>query len=91
MLGITSERFPKGGALALAVIGASGSFATAISGPIMGRISDHYGVTQANPALAGQVLAVWALLPCALLVVFGLIYLSDRAKGGYQVERIQHS
>jgi MFS family permease len=89
MLGITSERFPRGGALALAVIGASGSFATAISGPIMGRISDYYGVTQANPELAGKVLAVWALLPVALFVIFGLIYLADRAKGGYRVEQIQ--
>jgi MFS family permease len=89
MLGITSERFPKTGALGLAVIGGSGSFATAISGPIMGMISDHYGVTQANPELAGKVLAVWALLPVALFAIFGLIYLSDRAKGGYRIEQIQ--
>jgi MFS family permease len=89
MLGITSERFPRTGAMGLAVIGGSGSFATAISGPIMGMISDHYGVTQANPELAGQVLAVWALLPVALFVIFGTIYLSDRAKGGYRVEQIQ--
>jgi MFS family permease len=90
MLGITSERFPRAGALGLAVIGASGSFATAISGPIMGRISDHYGVTQDKPELAGQVLAVWAILPLVLFVIFGLFYLSDRAKGGYRVEQIQH-
>jgi MFS family permease len=88
MLGITSERFPRSGALGLAVIGATGSFATAISGPIMGRISDYYGVTQANPELAGKVLAVWALLPVALFIIFGAIYLMDRAKGGYRVENI---
>jgi MFS family permease len=88
MLGITSERFPRTGALGLAVIGGSGSFATAISGPIMGMISDRYGVTQANPELAGQVLAVWALLPLVLFVIFGAIYLMDRAKGGYRVESI---
>ena len=51
-------------------------------------ISDHYGVTQANPELAGKVLAVWALLPVALFVIFGAIYLMDRAKGGYRVENI---
>jgi MFS family permease len=90
MLGITSERFPRTGALGLAVVGASGSFATAIAGPIMGRISDHYGVTEANPELAGQVLAVWAFLPVALFVIFGAIYLNDRAKGGYRVERLGH-
>jgi MFS family permease len=89
MLGITSERFPKGGALALAVIGATGSFATAISGPIMGRISDHYGVTQENPTMAGKVLAWWALLPLGLVVIFGAIYLRDKAAGGYRVEKIR--
>jgi MFS family permease len=88
MLGITSERFPKGGALALAVVGASGSFATAISGPIMGRISDYYGVTAENPAMAGKVLAWWALLPLALCVIFGAIYMRDKAEGGYRVEKI---
>jgi MFS family permease len=89
MLGITSERFPKGGALALAVVGASGSFATAISGPIMGRISDYYGVTAENPAMAGKVLAWWALLPVALCVIFGAIYMRDKASGGYRVEKIR--
>jgi MFS family permease len=88
MLGITSERFPRTGALGLAVIGGSGSFATAISGPIMGMISDRYGVTQANPEMAGQVLAVWALLPVTLFVVFGALYLRDKAAGGYRVEQI---
>jgi hypothetical protein len=38
MLGITSERFPRGGALALAVIGGTGSISTALAGPIMGAI-----------------------------------------------------
>jgi MFS family permease len=88
MLGITSERFPKGGALLLAIIGASGSFATAISGPIMGRISDSLGVTAQSPERAGEVLAWWALLPVALFFIFGAIYLRDRAAGGYRVERI---
>jgi hypothetical protein len=43
MLGITSERFPAGGALLLAIIGASGSFSTAIAGPVMGWINETYG------------------------------------------------
>ena len=88
MLGITSERFPRGGALALAIIGATGSFATAIAGPVMGRISDSLGVTAQNPERAGEVLAWWALLPVTLIVIFGLIYLRDKAAGGYRVERI---
>ena len=43
MLGITSERFPRTGALGLAIIGGTGSFATAIAGPVMGRLNDMYG------------------------------------------------
>lgn len=80
MLGITSERFPRGGALLLAIIGASGSFSTAIAGPVMGWISETYGTE--------RVLAYWALLPCVLVVIVGGIYLYDRNRGGYAVEKL---
>lgn len=80
MLGMTSERFPAGGALLLAIIGASGSISTAVAGPIMGWINDTYG--------AEAVLPTWAILPAILFGVFALIYLSDRATGGYRVERL---
>ena len=80
MLGMTSERFPAGGALLLAIIGASGSISTAVAGPPMGWINDTYG--------AEAVLPTWAILPAILFGVFALIYLSDRATGGYRVERL---
>jgi MFS family permease len=80
MLGITSERFPRGGALLLAIIGATGSFSTAIAGPVMGLINDRYG--------ANRVLSIWAALPIVLAVIFTGIYLSDRLRGGYRVEHI---
>ena len=80
MLGITSERFPRGGALLLAIIGASGSFSTAMAGPIMGWISEMYG--------ASRVLAYWALLPTTLALVFGGIYAYDGIRGGYAVEKL---
>ena len=80
MLGITSERFPRGGALLLAIIGATGSFSTAIAGPVMGWINDRYG--------ASRVLSIWAVLPAALVVIFTVIYLMDRMRGGYRIERI---
>ncbi|HEY6507439.1 MAG TPA: MFS transporter [Vicinamibacterales bacterium] len=80
MIGMTSERFPRGGALLLAVIGASGSVATAIAGPVMGRINDLYG--------AAAVLPIWAILPAVLTVVFAALYLRDRARGGYRIERL---
>jgi fucose permease len=81
MLGITSERFPRGGALLLAVIGATGAISTAIAGPVMGWINDRYG--------ADRVLSIWAILPAALVVVFTIMYRVDRRRGGYRVERIE--
>lgn len=81
MLGITSERFPRTGALGLAVIGAAGSVSTALAGPIMGWINDTHG--------AANVLPIWAVLPVGIAIVFGLIHLSDKARGGYRVEQIQ--
>ena len=52
-----------------------------LSGPVMGWINDRYG--------AAAVLPMWALLPAILTVIFLLIYLSDRARGGYRIERIE--
>ena len=46
----------------------------------MGWINDTYG--------AEAVLPTWATLPAILFGVFALIYLSDRATGGYRVERL---
>jgi MFS family permease len=80
MLGITSERFPRGGPVLLGIIGASGSLSAAISGPVMGWINDTYG--------ARAVLPMWATIPAILFVVFSLIYLSDKAKGGYRIEQL---
>ena len=80
MIGITSERFPRSGALGMAVIGATGSFATALSGPVMGWLSETYGTD--------QVLPIWSALPILLVVIFGAIYMADKAKGGYKAEKI---
>jgi fucose permease len=81
MLGITSERFPRGGALLLAVIGATGAISTAIAGPVMGWINDRFG--------ADRVLSIWAILPAALAVIFTILYRVDRLRGGYRIERIE--
>ena len=80
MLGITSERFPRGGALLLAIVGATGSFSTAIAGPVMGWINDSYG--------ANRVLSIWAILPIVVALIFAAIHLNDRVRGGYRVEHI---
>jgi MFS family permease len=80
MLGLTSERFPRGGALALAVVGAAGAFSTALAGPVMGWINNTYG--------AANVLPVWAVLPVAIALIFGILHWVDRARGGYRIERV---
>lgn len=83
MLGITSERFPRGGALLLAIIGATGAFSSAIAGPSMGWINERFG--------ADRVLMIWAALPAALVVIFAGIHMRDRLGGGYRIERLPPS
>ena len=80
MYGITAERFPAGGAFLLAVIGSAGMLSDALIVPVMGRIYDSRG-----PAPALRIIAV---LPCVVTVVFALIWLYDRAHGGYRVVRL---
>jgi len=46
MLGVTSERFPKSGALGISIMGGMGSISVAIWNPIVGRFYDK-GITQA--------------------------------------------
>jgi len=115
MLGVTSEQFPKGGALLLGLMGTAGNLAIFFVMPVMGGIWDHY--TQralpageslrtlveragSDPATAERLETAraagaampfrWAsILPCVLLVVFGLIWLRDRARGGYKVVRLE--
>jgi MFS family permease len=45
MLGIANERCPKTGALGLAIIGGTGSIATAVGGPVFGGIIDRFRET----------------------------------------------
>ncbi|HJT31382.1 MAG TPA: MFS transporter [Pirellulales bacterium] len=61
MLGVTAERFPKGGALALALMGSVGNLSISQVLPQMGRIVDSYAVdyveANSDPGTAEQVLA----------------------------------
>lgn len=57
MLGVTAERIPRGGALALALIGGTGAAVTGlITTPQMGRIGDRYGHRELAPAATVAVL-----------------------------------
>ncbi|MCS3920377.1 MFS transporter [Fervidibacter sacchari] len=55
MLGITSERFPKGGEFLLAVTGATGMIAAGVAGPVMGAIYDHYTIANLPSDIAAKV------------------------------------
>lgn len=47
MLGVISDRVPKGGALVLSLLGGAGMFSAGyLTAPIMGRIQDHYAVSK---------------------------------------------
>lgn len=59
MLGVAAERFPKGGALALAIMGTAGNASIAFVLPQIGKISDDYAVAAVRadaPDLASQVI-----------------------------------
>ena len=81
MLGVCSELFPKGGALLLAILGGTGNLAASRIQPIMGGWYDDYG-----PAAA---LRYVGFLPVVTTAAFALIFLYFRARGGYQVEKLE--
>jgi MFS family permease len=115
MLGVVSERFPKTGALGLAIMGGAGMLSVAFILPIIGRTYDTATAAAAGGAeklaqlkeAAGAASAsadvkarfleaqatggqealqqvVW--LPIILTIIFTLIYLYDKSRGGYKEE-----
>jgi MFS family permease len=82
MLGTTSERFPKGGALLMGLMGAAGMFSAGSAQPILGGLLDKF---KDHPT---EALRVFAILPAALVVIFGLILLADLGKGGYKAVKL---
>jgi MFS family permease len=76
MLGVTAERFPRGGAFLLAIMGGTGNLAVALILPVMGEWYDSAGAAAAFRYVA--------LLPVALTVIFGLLFFYFKARGGYR-------
>ncbi len=108
MLASASERFPRGGALLIGLMGTAGTLSIKFVLPWMGGIFDSTkikvaGGEEAFKALTGdklnevlgaaaqQSFRMVAILPAILLIVFGAIWLYDRARGGYKAERIDPS
>jgi MFS family permease len=85
MLGTVSERFPAGGALLMGLMGAAGMVSAGFAQPVMGKLLDRF---KDNPAASLQYAA---FLPAVLVVIFGIIYLSDRARGGYKAATLSDS
>src|SRR5215510_13939423 len=91
MLGVTSERFPKGGAFLLGLMGAAGNLSVALVLPIMGRIYDQNVASMGEQVGASQTLRSVTILPIILVVIFGAMFLRDRAAGGYKAVRLSQS
>lgn len=83
MLGITSELFPRGGALLLAIMGGTGNLAVAFVLPIMGGWYESAG-----PAAAFRYVSV---LPALLIVIFAGLFLYYRSSGGYRAIALERS
>ena len=47
----------------------------------MGALNDRFGPR--------EMLAIWAIIPVALIAIFGAIYMRDKAAGGYRIEKIR--
>jgi MFS family permease len=105
MLAAANERFPRGGALLMGLMGTAGTASIYFILPMMGRVFDEAkiaaaGGEQAFKSLQGNELAsvlsvasqtsfrYVAAFPAILLIVFGLIWIYDRARGGYKPEKI---
>jgi len=105
MLASASERFPRGGALLIGLMGTAGTLSIKFVLPWMGSIFDKTKIKVAGgeaqfQALSGdklnevlgvaaqQSFRVVAILPAILLIVFGAVWLYDRARGGYKAEKL---
>ncbi len=105
MLAIVSERFPRGGALAMGLMGFAGGMSIQFVLPQMGAIFDTAKARAAggaeqlsslSPEAMQEVVRIAsvesfqsvAFIPLLLLPVFGLIWLTDRRKGGHRPEAL---
>lgn len=119
MLGVTAERFPKGGAFLLGIMGCVGNLAIGVVSPWMGGINDNITLQNIPGELQNRVVVNRAIddqkvlalqpaeqqvvsdarsqgakmsfryvsaLPLVLVVIFGAIAVSDKARGGYKPE-----
>jgi MFS family permease len=83
MLGITSERFPSGGAFTMGLMGFAGQFVLGIVIFKMGGVYDAWG-----PAASFQFVAKFAIVA---FIVFGAWWVKDYLAGGYKAVKLTQS
>ena len=76
MLGVTSEQFPRGGPVLMAIIGGAGMLAVSLILPLMGKWYDEAG--------AAAAFRNTAIIPVVLTFVFGALFVYYRSRGGYK-------
>lgn len=81
MLGVTSEQFPRAGALGLAIMGGAGNLAVALILPLMGGWYDQHGAATAFRYVA--------VMPVMLVVIFGALAIYYRRTGGYRAIQLK--
>ncbi|MBO0860544.1 MAG: MFS transporter [Chloracidobacterium sp.] len=83
MLGITSERFPQGGAFTMGLMGFAGQFMLGMVIFKMADVRDKVG-----DAASFKYVAMLAVAP---FVVFALWWFKDKAAGGYKAVKLSQS
>jgi MFS family permease len=82
MLGITADRFPRGGGFLLALMGGVGMLSDSFAVPIIGRIYD-----QSGPAAALRTVTVLPFLVCA---IFAMLWFRERSQQPQPKARAAH-
>ena len=89
MLGVTSEQFPRGGALLISLMGGAGMLSSAVAVPIIGAKIDAIVNAGGNAAnAAGAALQMMSWLGVILFFIFSGVWLYFKARGGYRVVQI---
>ncbi len=83
MLGITSERFPQGGAFTMGLMGFAGQFALGVIILRMGSVFDQWGA-----AAVFTFVSKLAIIP---FVVFAAWWIRDYMRGGYKAIKLSQS
>ena len=83
MLGITSERFPQGGAFTMGLMGFAGQFALGLVIFKMGGVFDEWGA-----AASFKFVSKLAIIP---FIIFAIWWIKDYTTGGYKAVKLSRS